>query len=443
MFRKVSLILFLAIALGAFLVLRPYIFSHKEEPTIQDRLPDADFLGRARLTNLAKDISGLLYYYKVSYREFLSEEFILSQAKAYGMQIQKPSFIFANQDGSWGMMVELNDSSKVISGISKLKHLFPSRDTLIANHKVLYFEKAEGYVHYGSKYILFYQGTNANKVIKRVANAEFNQISPNWRNFLNKKAYLGQSLAIYSTWDKLKEATISEAIAYPVIDSSTVSLHTCLRSKDTLPVALKPSGINFKTGEFTNRLANVHLDHTRLKNNPSHPFYEYLVNQGRKIGFPTVQFLETWTGDLCFSQGGLFKGQEKYIESELDEDFNVTEVEKTREIKVPGFALLYTTNSNGLSFFNRLLNKGVLTEQEDGYHFLLSPALKLKKTKSQQLFYSSHLPPKTKMDSVSHINWTRQGTEYSFVIDSIRTFDFFGKLSFKMDKLLKSKDLVQ
>lgn len=443
MFRKVSLILFLAVALGAFLILRPYIFGRKEQPTLHDRLPDADFLGRAKLTNLARDVSGMLYYYKVSYREFLSEEFILSQAKAYGMQIQNPSYAFANEDGSWGMIVELSDSSKVMGAVSKLKHLFPTRDTVIANHKALYFEKAESFLHYGSKYILFYQGKEAKNVIRRVANAEFNQISPNWRNFLNKETYLSKSLAIYSTWHKLKDATINEAIAYPVIDSSTISLHTCLKSKDTLPVELKPVGINFITGDYTSRLANVHLDHTRLKNNPNHPFYEYLVKQGSKIGFPTVQFLDAWTGDLCFSQGGLFKGQEKYIESELDDDFNVTEVEKTREIKVPGFALLYTTNTNGLAFFNRLLSKGVLTEQEDGYHFLLSPTLKLKKSNSQQLFYSSHLPPKTKMDSMSHINWTNQGTEYSFVIDSIRTFDFFGKLSFKMDRLLKSKNLVQ
>lgn len=443
MFRKISLILFLAIGLGGFLVLRPYLFGKKEYPTIQDRLPDADFLGHSKLLNLAKEISGMLYYYKVPYREFLSEEFILAQAKTYGLQVQNTSYLFANDDASWGIIIELTDSSKVSSGIQKLKHSFPIKDTLIGSKKAYVFEDIQGYLHYDEHYIVFYQGNNPGQYIRRIAYAAVNQVSPNWRAFLNQKQYLGNQLTIYTNWKKLQDATISQAIAYPKIDSTHISLYSCLTSKDTLPLSLKTNGKNFKTGNFTTKLVNVHLDQTRLKQNPNHPFYKYLVKQGKKIGFPTNDFLQAWEGDLSFSQGGLFSGKEKYIESELDDDFNITEVVKVRDVKVPGFALLYSTNEKGAAFFAKLLSKGVLTEQEGNYYFLLSPPLKLKKNANHQLFYSSYSAPKMIQDSVSHINWTYKGTEFKFEIDSIKTFEFFGKLSFPMNKILESKNLIQ
>lgn len=443
MFRKISLILFLAIGLGGFLVLRPYIFGRKEFPSIQDRLPDAHFLGHAKLLSLAKEVSGMLYFYKVPYREFLSEEFILAQAKTYGLQVQNTSYLFANDDASWGVIIELTDSSKVSAGIQKLKHSFAIKDTLISSKRVYVFKNVQGYLHYDENYIMYYQGNNPTKYIHRVATASVNQISPNWRSFLNEKKYNSMHLAIYSNWSKLKDATINYAIAYPEIDSTHVSLFSNLRSKDTLPFSLKLSGKNFTTGNFTSKLVNIHVNQSRLKRNTNHPLYKYLVAQGKKIGFPTHDFLQAWEGDLSFSQGGLFAGKEKYIESELDEDFNITEVIKTRNIKVPGFALLYSTNENGASFFTKLLNKGVLTEQEGNYYFLLSPPLKLKKNKDQHLFYSSYSQPKMEKDSVSHVNWTYRGTEFKFVIDSIKTFEFFGKLSFPMNKILESNNLIQ
>lgn len=443
MFSRLTLIIFLAIALGAFLVLRPYLFKKEEKPRIEDRLPDADFLGHARILNIAKEASSLLYNYKVPYREFLSEEFILAQAKNYGMQIQNPSFLFANKDGSWGGIAELTDSSKASAGIDKLKHLFPIIDTVIASKKVYHFEKTNGYLLYDNDYIFYYQGKFAKKYIERVVFAKANQISFNWRNFLNNKKYLSQNLSIYSNAPYFNDLSISEAFAYPIIDSTHITLFAQFKSKDTIPIQLKPAGVNFKNAKDTDKLINLHLDHSRLMKNTSHPFYAFLLKQGRKIGFPMDQFLQVWDGDLSFSQGGFVTSKEKYIESELDDDFNVTQVEKERDVKVPGFALMFTTNDSGLNFFKRLLLKGVLTEQEDGMHFLLSPALKVQKSRKNQLYFSSYTAPRMGVDSISQITWNQQGTIYQFTIDSIHTFDFYGKLNFPMGRILRSNNLVQ
>lgn len=443
MARKISLILVLAIALGAFLVLRPYIFGSEEKPTIQDRLPDADFMGRAKVLDLAREISGMLYYYKVPYREFLSEEFILAQAKTYGLQVQNPCFLFADDDGSWGALFEITDSSKVAQGIDKLRHLLPTHDTLISNHKVLAFNEFNGFLQYDQDYIFFFYGSKPSTYVKRVADAKVDQISPYWRTFLNQSRYMEKNLVICSVWDELRDATVEQALAYPIIDSTHIALYTHFKSKDTLPVKLRPRGYNLKDLEYTSRLANIHVDPSHLKSDPDHPLYKYLVKQGKRVGFPTHEFIQVWNGDLSFRQGGLFTVKEKYIESELDENFNVTEVVKTRNVKVPGFSLHYTLDSNGDAFYRQLLQKGVLTEQENKYYLLFSPPLNLKRTPNDHLFYSSQYAPKTVMDSTSHVNWNHNGTEYRLVIDSINTFEFFGSLRFPMGKILDAKNMSQ
>jgi hypothetical protein len=48
-----------------------------------------------------------------------------------------------------------------------------------------------------------------------------------------------------------------------------------------------------------------------------------------------------WEGDVSFNQGGMISIQESYIESVLDDDFNVTEVKKTKETKVTGVEYEY------------------------------------------------------------------------------------------------------
>jgi hypothetical protein len=92
MFKKITLIFLLAVGLATFLVLRPYIFVKHDFPRIEDRLPEADFLGRAYLLDVARETSGMMYYHKIPFRDLFSHEFILSQAKLFGLNLQKPLY---------------------------------------------------------------------------------------------------------------------------------------------------------------------------------------------------------------------------------------------------------------------------------------------------------------------------------------------------------------
>ena len=159
MMRKLTFIFVLAILFGAFLVVNPYLRRPEEPPSLEDRLPDADFMATADCIRLAKEVSGMMYYYKVPYRDFLSPEFILSQAKAYGIHIQNPTYFFANKDGEFGILAELNDSTKLNQGVEKLKHFFDVKELRIARQKVYKIQDFDSYVFYGNDYICFYKGT--------------------------------------------------------------------------------------------------------------------------------------------------------------------------------------------------------------------------------------------------------------------------------------------
>jgi hypothetical protein len=139
MFKKFSLIFFLAVGLGTFLVLRPYLFPKKQIPRLEDRLPDADFLGRAYVLDVARETSGMLYYHKIPFRDLLSYEFILSQGKQYGLNLQNPVYFFANENGNWGALIQVSDSSKISEGLERLRKFTEIKDSITS---ICYFTKA-------------------------------------------------------------------------------------------------------------------------------------------------------------------------------------------------------------------------------------------------------------------------------------------------------------
>ena len=61
MFRKILFILILASAVGGFIYLKPFLNRHVEAPAFTDRLPEAEFLGRCYLLDLAEETSGMMF----------------------------------------------------------------------------------------------------------------------------------------------------------------------------------------------------------------------------------------------------------------------------------------------------------------------------------------------------------------------------------------------
>jgi hypothetical protein len=437
MFKKVVLILILSVALGAFLYLRPLLFGKVDPPRIEDRLPEADFLGRAYLLDVARETSGMLFYHKIPFRDFFSYEFLLGQGKMYGLNLQNPAYFFAYETGQWGAVLHVSDSSKIFQGIERLRKFADIRDTLINEQKVYTYPAENGYLFYGKNYLLVYKGKNFEPILKQVSEAKRFGIAPCWKAFLHEKQFRKEKLVIYSNWKKLKDNGIKTAIFAHDSDSVSFSLLAYIRNTKPLNIAMKAPGMNFKEGEFASKMLNIHLDITKLRTSPTDPIYIWLVKLGRKIGFPTAEFLSAWDGDLSFRQGGFQTVQESYIESVLDEDFNVTEVEKKRNVNVPGFSLILSMNEKGQPLFNRLMAKGIITQHDDKFRFLFSPELRFKKKDNYYIFHSGAYTPAIEEHRRNNGVWTERGTRLQFSLDSLSRTEAFGTIYIPVDRLIR------
>ena len=93
-------------------------------------------VGRIRVLDLLKETTDLLIFNNVKVRQFLTYEFILSIAKMYGIDLQSPVYIFANDRGDYGLVIPLLNSDKLNNAIERVQIDFEVSDSLIKNQKV-------------------------------------------------------------------------------------------------------------------------------------------------------------------------------------------------------------------------------------------------------------------------------------------------------------------
>ena len=437
MFRKGFFVLILATAVGSFIYLKPYFDGQREHPSFEDRLPKADFLGRCYLLDLARETTGMMFYNKIPFRDFFTQEFILSQGKNYGLNLQKPLYFFANENGNWGVLVEVTDSSKITPGIQRLKKILNLKDTLIYQQKTYKYESESGYLTYDKNWIFLYKGTQFTNDLKQILFAKKGGIAPCWKNFLAEKQFKDEKLVIYSNWSKLQEQGVEKAIFAHNSDSLSFSLLTYIKNAKPWNIRNKKEGISLLSKESTSKFLSVHLDISDLRKNNDDPIYKYLVKLGRRISFPTVDFLNAWTGDLSFKQGGSTIVKEEYVKSELDDEFNIVEVKRTKEVLVPGFSLLFSVNKQGPHLIRQLMRKGILRKDKNYYRFLTSPQLSMYQKDGNIVFYSGAQVPGMEVNSYNHGIWTENGTKLGFYLDSLGTNEVFGTIHIPIGRLIR------
>jgi hypothetical protein len=435
--KKILTIIILALSLAGFLYLKPYLFKKETPPRVVDRLPEAEFLGKANILELARETSGMMFYNKVPYRDFTSYEFILSQSKMYGVDLQKPAYLFGNENGDWGVILHVTDSSKTANGIDRIKNFISIRDSIISETKIWYNPKEKAFLHYGKNYLLLYKGLNFNKIVDQVVKTKIYGQKKTWKKFLSLTQFQNDNLVIYSNWKKLNRFGIETALFAHDSDSLSFNLKSYLKKKTPFYIKKKSAGIAFSSIANSSKSIEFHLDIEKLKKHPEDSLFVSLVQIGRKFGFPIVEFINAWNGDLCFSEGGLQKIKEKYITNELDEEFNVTEVEKTRDVEVPGYSLLISTNNKGSTFVNRLFQKGYLRQDGKQFRVLFSPPLSFIQTPNFISLYSGSMTPKLILGEENRVIWTNRETKYSFQIDSLTNHEVFGSMQIPVARLFK------
>lgn len=438
--RKFVLIALLGLATLLLLIFKPWKPKEADPPRFFDRLPEADIIGKSNILDLSRSLSGTMYYYKTPFREFLTHEFLLSQGKNYGLDLQRPVFFFVNQN-DWsvidaGIMCIVTDSSKVLPAITKLKTFGNLRDTTIIGERVYYDPKIDVFCAYGNNWLLIYNGNRFKSTLRHILNAKKNEIPPKWRDFLNSTRFNATATVMHFNFPQLREMGVAEANLVLSNDSTSLYFNAEVMATDTLSFKVKPVGTSLAPEEYTRNLLNMHLDIERLRTNPDDPLYKLMSAMSQKIHFPVADFLKTWEGDIALREGGFHRVKERYVESELDEDFNISEVNKYRDVKVPGYSLYLSTNNHREAFLNLLFNKGIMTQDQDGVRFLFSPPLKMKKEKGSLELFTGTYAPKFVQDSICSAYWTHNLTTYQFYLDSTSTKSIYGRITVPLHKLI-------
>jgi hypothetical protein len=436
MAKKVFFIFLLALSLGAFLVLKPLFSKKPEAPTILDRLPDEEFIGRLNLIDFARESEKITEKNQVGVKDFLAHDFLLSQSKNYGIDLRKYSYVFGNSKGESGLIVELTDSSKIIAGINRLKIVYPIKDTLIGTKKVYVLKKENLYFFYDKSYAFVYKGNQISAKFKRIVDAKLNDQTPTWKDFLKDNTFKKDFFVVSTQSKKLTEFGLKKAVLSIHCDSTHFLIKTALNRKGLLNVSLKEKGFGFKTADESSSFLNLHVDITKFRDNPDDEFLQIINKFAKRISFPTTEFLNAWEGDISFIEGGVTAISETFIETQMDEEFNPIEVRKYKSVSVPKYAIMLSMNDKKESFFQLLNTKGILTQDGSKSRFLFSPPLARKEYQNYTVFNSGDVFPEIQETKTHSIFHTWNGKRYQFDLLGLEEESLLGEFKIHFTDLV-------
>ena len=440
--KKLAIIFALALLFAAVLVIRPWESEKADEPRFFDRLPDADIIGKTDLLALTESLEQTTYHFRIPFREFLTREFVLLQSKSFGIDVQKPVYFFANETewnlNDFGAMFHVKDSSLITKGINRLSSVVKFTDTLIYDQKIYHNNASKVSIAYGKDWLMVYCGDDFKRTYHDVLFAKKNEIPPNWRTFLNQTKLEGSSVVAKWSSKDLDAYGLNALDVRLQNDSSSLTLHSQVHQNDSIAIKLLDSGPSYGQQEFTKTLANLHMDVSGLQDHPDDPLVLIMKQIAQKISFPVQDFITSWQGSVAFRQGGLQTYSEKYIESELDDNFNVTEVVKYKTIKLPGFSLYLSMNENYPDFLDRLKVKGILTKPDKRYRLLFSPPLALQEDESAISLHTATYYEKPDTTTSNSVLFTYQKTPYTFHLDSLGANTYFCRFQIPLEQLVQS-----
>ncbi len=436
--NKVFLITLLCAALGLFLYLRPRLFAPDPPPSLEDRLPSAKLIGRFFLTDIAAESSPFLYKYKLPFREYLTEDFILSQAKSFGLDLQKPGYFFAEGEQEWGAFVRLTDSSKVQTGFERIQQSVKIQDTVVFNTRIRKIPFLKAYIYYDKDYLFFYKGTKLKKRLGNVLFAEKDAITQQWSKFLAQRMFEKESFVCYTENDQLKKAGFDFGLLAYNADSSHFKFKALLHATRDLKLQLKDSGVAYLPTSKPSKMVHLHLDISQFRKDKKHPLYLLAANTAKRVSFPIDAFFNAWDGDLSYLEGGIQLIEEEYIEIGVDDEFNPVELKKTKQVPIKGFNAMMSVNNEGTDLVNRLFAKGIVNKQGDKYRFLFSPPVKINILKDRLSAYTSNTQPKLVQEKTNYAIWNYKGTRLRFQIDSLTKHDVYSSIDIKVEDWIKN-----
>ena len=157
MYKKLAFILLLAFILGALLYLKPFDSPKKEFEKIETFLPEADLAGRVYLLDFLTESTDLMLFNEISQRQFLTSEFVLSLAKKFGLDVQSPVYVFANERGDAGSVVPLYTTQKLKSALDRISLDNNVKDTLIGQDRIYHLVDYQVHIFHRDHFYLYHR----------------------------------------------------------------------------------------------------------------------------------------------------------------------------------------------------------------------------------------------------------------------------------------------
>ncbi|MFT5780210.1 MAG: hypothetical protein ACI837_003171, partial [Crocinitomicaceae bacterium] len=279
MYRILGVIL-LIIGVGTAIYLYLTWPKDQEPARFLDRLPEADIIGKANVLDFATEIMPTLYYYQIPIREFVSPDFILGQGKAYGLDFQKPIYFFGSVQNDrlkeWGLLISVDDSSKVLEGIRNMANIGDIHDTTVLNMHAFTSPDLNLVMSYSKDWMLIASTNKFPAYLNHVVNAKHNGLSSRWKEFLADKTFENKSFVFRAISPRLKRHKIESILCATSSDSTSITFHTRVDQYDSVSFTLKPYGQGFPQEEFTKSAINAHFDVEKFRGNQEDPIYKLL-----------------------------------------------------------------------------------------------------------------------------------------------------------------------
>ncbi|MGB1729879.1 MAG: hypothetical protein ACPHF2_07750, partial [Crocinitomicaceae bacterium] len=437
MYKKISIIIILAILLGLLLYIKPFKEKETESFKIENILPEADLVGRIRVLDLLKETTDLLIFNNVKVRQFLTYEFILSIAKMYGIDLQSPVYIFANDRGDYGLVIPLLNSDKLNNAIERVQIDFEVSDSLINNQKVYRLDDENIFFYKKKKYAVIYKGDYFSEIYKDLSRKS-TKTKESWKMLFSNPYFKNEHLVMFTKSKILNDLGVNHIYLAQDSDSTEFYLKSRIVMNDSIPFLMNQNGKTINFSDYSKRMVDLHLNFQQLNTHTKKIVASKFKNLSKKISFPMEDFVALWAGDLCFEEGGFYKITEKYIETELDENFETQEVEKVRERLIPRYKLMVSTSKPANAFINSLISKGIITREDEQYRFLFSPLFDMKIYKNAFIFYTSEKIPRIVPSKQNKLRWEYKSIELNFDIDTTINNTIFGGVRIPSNTIFES-----
>lgn len=443
--NRLTFLLILVSIIGGIFAYRHYsLKDNKPYPSIEDRLPEAMVIGKINVLDFAEDLKPFLFNNRIRYRDFIASDFILSQTKNSGINLQKPVYFYFTEDDEFGALISVSDSSKVPKAVTRIHSFFEVTDTIVNGSVIHKIPELNTYFCYERNWFFVYRGNQFIKNYLHVKFSDHTSLKKSWKRFLEDEHYKSQNIAFYMRPKALIKERLDYAAATLSFDSNYVYLQSIIADEVYFPMQLKTGGHNLMTDtSVAKHYVNFHLDVDSLRALDKHFIYKFLDPYVRKYNFPFRDFIQAWNGDLSVHIGGKTKVKETYIESEFDDDFNEVEVTKTQVVERDLFSYVMTTTPTYKDFVDQLFVKGFLRRYNDDYFFLASPPVQLITRPDIFYIYTGVVP---RVDSIQIPSGGRiqyENNDFYFKIDSTSKKEMYFNLTIPFDYLNQKYKLTR